>query len=75
MDETLIHCNENNFTSYHEKCWIKFNDGSGAIAQINIRPYAKEILQKLSKKFELIIFTASESEYANEVIDLLDPEK
>ena len=26
---------------------------------VNIRPHAKEILEKLSKKFEIIVFTAS----------------
>lgn len=27
--------------------------------KINIRPYAKELLEKLAKKFELMVFTAS----------------
>ena len=43
-------------------------------AGINIRPYAKEILQEMSNYFEVIIFTASHSCYANQVIDYLDPE-
>lgn len=33
-------------------------------AGINIRPFAKEILQEISKYFEVIIFTASHSSYA-----------
>ena len=41
---------------------------------INIRPYAEAFLKELSKIFELIIFTASHSCYANVLIDYLDPE-
>ena len=41
---------------------------------MNIRPFAKEILEELSKDFEIIIFTASQQEYANAVIDYLDPQ-
>lgn len=42
-------------------------------AGINIRPYAVEILKNLSKNFEVIVFTASHSCYANVVVDHLDP--
>lgn len=43
-------------------------------AGINIRPHAQEILENLSKNFEIIVFTASHSCYANVVLDYLDPE-
>lgn len=45
------------------------------MAGINIRPYAKEIIEELSEFFEVIIFTASHSCYANPVIDFLDEKK
>ena len=41
---------------------------------MNIRPYAKECLELLSKYYEIIVFTASHSCYANVVLDYLDPE-
>lgn len=34
---------------------------------INIRPYVQYALEKLSSSFEIMIFTASHSEYANKV--------
>lgn len=52
---------------------IKFPTGEIIEAGINIRPYAKDILRNLSKYFEIIVFTASHSCYANVVIDYLDP--
>lgn len=42
---------------------------------INIRPFAKGILEELDKYYEVIVFTASHSCYANPVIDYLDPER
>ena len=42
---------------------------------MNIRPYALEILRDLKEKFEIVIFTASHSSYANTVLDFIDPDK
>lgn len=40
---------------------------------INIRPGAIEALEKLSKVYELFIFTASRKEYAEPIIDRIAP--
>lgn len=42
-------------------------------AGINVRPYALEALKELSSYYEIIVFTASHSCYANVVLDYLDP--
>lgn len=39
-------------------------------ASIFVRPYAKEVLEKLSKEFEIIVFTASHKCYADKAMDL-----
>ena len=57
------------------KLKIKFPTGEEIEAGINIRPYAVEILRHLSKNFEVVVFTASHSCYANVVLDHLDPQK
>jgi CTD small phosphatase-like protein 2 len=46
-------------------------------AQISIliRPYALSFLKKMSKKWEIIIFTASHQDYANAILDEMDPDK
>ena len=74
LDETLIHCNENTNIPYDVKLPIKFPTGEVIEAGINIRPYTKELLRELSKNFEVMVFTASHSCYANVVLDYLDPE-
>lgn len=81
LDETLVHCNESIMVPYDVCLEIAVNNGKDKIkvfiywiyfkiknkikAGINIRPYAKEVLKRLSSKFELIVFTASHSCYAN----------
>jgi CTD small phosphatase-like protein 2 len=73
LDETLIHCNDSLTLPYDVKLAIPFPNGQIIEAGINIRPYAFDILKNLSKKFEIIVFTASHSCYANVVLDHLDP--
>ncbi len=36
---------------------------------INIRPYAITFLKNMAKKFEIIVFTASQQEYADTILD------
>jgi CTD small phosphatase-like protein 2 len=41
---------------------------------LRIRPYARELLERLSDKYELIVFTAACAEYAQLAAQELDPE-
>lgn len=40
-----------------------------------MRPYCLTLLKELKKYYEIIVFTASHSCYANVVLDYLDPKK
>ncbi|CAD8096423.1 unnamed protein product [Paramecium primaurelia] len=75
LDETLIHCNESVSVPGDVVLPITFPTGETIQASINIRPFAQQILQTLSRHFEIIVFTASHSCYANIVLDYLDPKK
>lgn len=39
-----------------------------------MRPYALDILKELSQYYEIVVFTASHSSYANVVLDYIDPQ-
>lgn len=41
---------------------------------VNVRPHAKEFLRELSQLAEIVIWTASQSNYADAAIDHLDPD-
>lgn len=75
LDETLIHCNEVEGKRCDVILPVVFSKKQRIFADINIRPYAREVLESLAKHFELVVFTASHSCYANVVIDHLDPNK
>lgn len=53
---------------------VRFPNGMVVQAGINLRPGIKDCLKELSKHFELVVFTASHSCYANVVLDYLDPQ-
>jgi len=46
---------------------------TGRAALVRKRPFLREFLQEASKRYELITFTAGSEEYANAVLDRLDP--
>ncbi|CAD8047657.1 unnamed protein product [Paramecium sonneborni] len=72
LDETLIHCNENQNNKSEVCLPITFPSGDTVQAGINIRPWAKQILSLLSEVCEVVVFTASHKCYASQVIQFLD---
>lgn len=76
LDETLIHAFDNqDEVGCDEVVLIKFHPDEDPVpVGVNIRPYARECLQAAAKFFQVIIFTASEQEYADPIIDLIDPD-
>lgn len=75
LDETLIHSEEANCSKTYDKVLtITLSNNRAQRIGLKLRPNCREFLEKMSQKFELIIFTASLEDYANKVIDYLDPE-
>jgi len=74
LDETLIHADFNGqFTGHDQIITFKSEDEDISVP-IFIRPGVQEFLSKISKNFEIFIFTASKKEYADAVLNYLDPE-
>lgn len=42
--------------------------------QVRIRPYCIDVLEKLSTLYEILVFTAGEQEYADHILDYIDPD-
>ncbi|KAK8218320.1 NLI interacting factor-like phosphatase-domain-containing protein [Phyllosticta capitalensis] len=87
LDETLIHsmAKGGRYTTGH-MVEVKLNQPVGAAGQVvgpqvpilyyvHKRPYCDDFLRKVSKWYNLVIFTASVQEYADPVIDWLELER
>ena len=69
MHSTLEHCPDADFTFP-----VSFNAKEHTV-YVRQRPYLHEFLQSVSKMFRIVIFTASQSIYAEQLLDNLDPDK
>ena len=79
IDETLAHCItesdkgiKNQLPSH--KIQFVLPNGKDMSAEIILRPGVKKFLNFAQENFEVVAFTASNSCYANSVLELLDPE-
>ena len=73
LDETLIHSIFDSNSKEH--CDLQLNfliNGQKILVKTKIRPYVDIFLEKMSKKFEIIIFSAGISEYVNPIINILN---
>ncbi|KAL8218848.1 hypothetical protein R6Q57_022221 [Mikania cordata] len=74
LDETLVHstlepCVDADFTFS-----VNFNLEDHKV-YVRCRPYLKEFMERVAGLFEIIIFTASQSIYAEQLLNVLDPKR
>ncbi|XP_060760967.1 RNA polymerase II subunit A C-terminal domain phosphatase [Neoarius graeffei] len=76
LDQTLIHTTEQHCQRMSTKGIFHFQLGRGEpMLHTRLRPYCKEFLEKISKMYELHVFTFGSRLYAHTIADFLDPEK
>lgn len=75
LDETLAHCVRQKEPTRPPDVMLDFTTMSGLKTKIgfNIRPYTKECLEMLNQYFEVVVFTASNKNYADLILDYIDP--
>ncbi|KAK9276107.1 hypothetical protein L1049_005638 [Liquidambar formosana] len=74
LDETLVHstlepCDDADFTFP-----VNFNLKEHTV-YVRCRPYLKDFMERVASLFEIIIFTASQSIYAEQLLNVLDPKR
>lgn len=74
LDETLVHCTTEPCEEYDNKFTVSFN-GHDYLVYMKKRPYLDIFLQRVSKWYETIVFTASQKCYANTLLDVLDSKR
>ena len=75
LDETLIHCLRTKTPQRTPDVYlnIPLANGTSQKYPFNVRPYTKQILTLANKYFEVAVFTASTSVYADTAINYIDP--
>jgi len=74
LDETLVHSSFQPVAKYDFLVPVEI-DGNVYQVYVAKRPHVDEFLKKMGEVFEIVIFTASLSKYADPVLDLLDANK
>jgi CTD small phosphatase-like protein 2 len=74
LDETLVHstlepCDDADFTFP-----VNFNLQEHTV-YVRCRPHLRDFMDRVSSLFEIIIFTASQSIYAEQLLNVLDPKR
>jgi len=72
LDETLVHCTIDPIPN-PDLIFSVFFGGTEYQVHARKRPYLEQFLKYVGPKFEVICFTASQKVYANELLDLIDP--
>lgn len=74
MDETLIAAKFEGKEQKNFKRTFSF-DFHGTQIHVRLRPYLSDALEKLGQLYEIVVFTAGVQDYADPILDVIDPEK
>ncbi|XP_042622017.1 CTD small phosphatase-like protein 2 isoform X1 [Cyprinus carpio] len=74
LDETLVFSSLNVIHDAEYTFNTHFQDHKYKVYVI-LRPYVKEFLQAMTKHFEMFVYTSAKKEYAEKIVDILDPNK
>ncbi|CAK9166343.1 unnamed protein product [Ilex paraguariensis] len=72
LDETLVHSKPDPPPEKYDFIVRPVIDGQKVVFYVLKRPFVDELLDYLSKNFEIVVFTAGIEEYASLVLDRLD---
>lgn len=73
LDETLVHCTVEPVDDADLVFPVVFH-GMTYQVHVRLRPHLFTFLEKIRGKYEVIVFTASQKVYADELLNLIDPE-
>jgi len=73
LDETLSHCRLRQLASPRPDFSVEFEE-SQQTGFVYVRPFTGLFLEVAAQLFEIVVFTASSQDYADQVLDKLDPD-
>lgn len=74
MDETMVSARFHNRLPQGFDSTFKF-DYRGQDIHVRIRPYLQDCLERMSQLYEIVVFTAGCQDYADFILDHIDPQR
>ncbi|KAJ8408332.1 hypothetical protein AAFF_G00257460 [Aldrovandia affinis] len=74
LDETLVFSSLNMIENAEYTFHTYFQNHEYKVFVV-LRPHVKEFLQSMSKIFEMFVYTSAKKEYAEKILETLDPQK
>ncbi|XP_075944309.1 CTD small phosphatase-like protein 3 [Anarhichas minor] len=74
LEETLMFGSLNVIEEAEYTFHTAFQDHQYKVYMI-LRPHVKEFLQSMAKTYELFVYTCAKKEYAEKILDILDPQR
>lgn len=79
LDETLMRTVSKDDKPVDSSCYhqtkIYTESGSHMTAKVLLRPHLEEFLSSVSAHYDVVVYTASEREYAHAIVRLIDPNR
>ena len=72
QDETLVHCDITEMPEYDMQLSVTVMDEVFCVYAC-MRPHLHEFLERVARVYEVVVFTASQQMYAEQVLNNLDP--
>ncbi|KAK9803388.1 hypothetical protein WJX72_003872 [[Myrmecia] bisecta] len=74
LDETLVHSTLDSFDKVDFTFPVSFN-GRQHTVNVRQRPHLFTFLERTAQLFEVVVFTASQKVYAEELLNIMDPDR
>ncbi|XP_037530430.1 CTD small phosphatase-like protein 3 [Nematolebias whitei] len=74
LEETLMFSSLNVINDADYTFYTAFQDHQYKVYMI-LRPHVKEFLQAMAKTYELFVYTCAKREYAEKILEILDPQR
>lgn len=76
LDETLVRAEPYVFgKSYNDIISVKVGEDQHQSFGVFVRPFTQEFLEVISRNHRLVVYTASVQEYAEKIVQVIDPNK
>ncbi|MBN3314697.1 CTL2B protein, partial [Atractosteus spatula] len=74
LDETLVQSSLGVIPNAEYTFLARFQDQEYKV-YMKVRPYVQDFLENMTKIFEIFVYTSAKKEYAEKILDILDPQK